>query len=124
MKLNREENIVSRWLKYADEDLSIARYLHKGRKYRGAFCFCQESAEKALKAMILHKKKKFTRVSDLGVLVRESILDESMTKDWERLFHTDAKYPDARIKSYTKIESEEGVKIAEEIVKWVRDNLS
>ena len=46
---------VNRWWKKAKRDLSSARYNFKGKKYDVSAFLCQQSAEKALKALSLKK---------------------------------------------------------------------
>lgn len=126
MKPDEEKDVVPEWMKYASDDLSTAKYLLKGKKYKEASFFCQQCAEKALKALLLHRKRELIKVHDLVKLARELGLDESMIKDCEKLtyVYVDSRYPDTGTKSYTRKETLEDIKIAEGVLKWVRKNLS
>jgi len=57
---------VSHWWNLAEDDLEKARILFDNEKYDGAIFFCQQTVEKALKALwILKKKTEVPRYHDL-----------------------------------------------------------
>ena len=54
-----------KWFKKAKQDLSSAKYNYKGRKHDVSAFLCQQSAEKALKALLLKKSGKIRKIHDL-----------------------------------------------------------
>ena len=56
---------VKRWLDKAKEDLEKAEVLLKSEHYDGAAFFSQQSAEKALKAIIIKRTNNFPKIHDL-----------------------------------------------------------
>ncbi len=61
---------AERWLRQAKEDLRAAQYNFYGKKYKVAAFLCQQSAEKALKALLIKKTNEFPKIHDLMKLAR------------------------------------------------------
>ena len=116
---------VKRWWDYSESDINTAKYLFKGKKYKDASFYCQQAVEKALKALLLQKSKKIIKVHDLVKLAKTLNLSEELIKDCERLsiVYVDTRYPDTGTKRYTKIETDEDLKIANKILKWIKKGL-
>ncbi len=57
---------VKRWLQQAKEDLDAAEYNFKGGRFRLAAFMCQQTAEKALKALLINRTNAFPKIHDLG----------------------------------------------------------
>jgi HEPN domain-containing protein/predicted nucleotidyltransferase len=49
------KNAVQEWVKQSIDELDIAKYLLKGRYYKGACYHAQQAVEKAMKAQLLNK---------------------------------------------------------------------
>ena len=82
-ELSRE---VSRWLRYAREDLEIAEMIIEHDQALRAACFhAQQCAEKAIKASLIFLGESFRRVHDLELLSQELPKDWALSKDPERL---------------------------------------
>lgn len=63
--------IVQEWLQFSRRDLQAARFLSSTKDEtmsRTIGFLCQQSAEKAIKAFLAHKKVKFGKIHDLQVL--------------------------------------------------------
>ena len=71
---------VKRWIEKARRDLDIANYLLDGKKYEECSLFCQQSVEKALKAVLLSKTNKIIKIHDLNILALKVNLPEDLMK--------------------------------------------
>ena len=68
-----ETNIVERWLSKSAEDLGNAKFLFENRHPQPFELIChlsQQSAEKALKAHIVHNKEEPPHTHEMGTLCR------------------------------------------------------
>src|SRR3989338_2615742 len=90
----REE--VRRWWDKAKDDLEKAIILFKNEKYDGAVFFCQQSAEKGLKALALKEKGKIKKIHDLVELGRDVKLPENLIAYCKELTlsYIYSRYPD------------------------------
>ena len=116
---------VKRWWKQAKEDIDSANYLFEGKKYKEASFFCQQAAEKALKAALLKKKKKLLKIHDLIKLAKEIGIGGDILDGCERLtaIYIDSRYPDTVNNEYTYEETIEDIATAKNILKWVEKNI-
>ena len=63
---------VSRWIRYAREDLEVAEMIIEHEQaYRVACFHAQQCAEKAIKASLVFLRRRFRKVHDLELLGRE-----------------------------------------------------
>lgn len=77
---------VSRWLRYAREDLEVAEMVIEHEHALRAACFhAQQCAEKAIKASLIFLGVSFRKVHDLELLSQELPNDWALSKDPERL---------------------------------------
>ncbi len=90
---------VKRWMEFAGEDLKMAELAQKEKIYNHVCFHSQQCAEKAIKAMFLHKERIHPRshkLADLLNELQEEILnplhDEIVLLD---RFYIPARYPDA-----------------------------
>ncbi|NLF82867.1 MAG: HEPN domain-containing protein [Candidatus Gastranaerophilales bacterium] len=122
---------IDLWLKRAKSNLYAAKAINEydffeagGHVFFEEPCFeLQQCAEKALKALLLHRNIDFPKTHDLskliklikdnGIFVPESILDA--TKLIKYAITT--RYPES-FDPVTKEEYEEAVKIAENVYEW------
>ena len=121
---------AQRWLSQAEEDLDAARVLLEGEKYAQACFYCQQSGEKAVKALAwgngldlwghslleLCDKLKEHDV-EVGGLKRKdlALLDK---------FYIPTRYPNGLPditpqKGFCREEAEEGMNTARRILEWV-----
>lgn len=65
---------VKLWWKQAKRDFRIAEHNHERRDYEAAVFFCEQAAQKALKALIIHRTSKpaprIHSLSELGKMVQ------------------------------------------------------
>lgn len=117
----REE--AKKWFQQALEDLSTGHY------YASAF-WAQQSAEKALKALLIDLGK-MTRTHDLNEILDEiqreaGIRGDEIRQDVTKLtvHYTIARYPDAAnavpARLYSKEDAEDLIRRAERVVEWVK----
>jgi len=64
------------WILQAEADIDSAIHSIKGKKYYVAIFLSQQAAEKALKAVIIHRKEEFPKVHDLVYLAKKCHADE------------------------------------------------
>lgn len=77
---------VSRWLRYAEEDLEVAEVIIEHEQAPRVACFhAQQCAEKAIKASLIAMGVSFRKVHDLELLSQELPDDWALSKDPERL---------------------------------------
>lgn len=97
---SKVENVALRWLRYANNDVTLALYLINTKPNAPplACWLCQQSAEKAIKSALVLEQIRFRRTHDLDTLI--DILPESWTvknvhKDLSELtdWNINARYP-------------------------------
>lgn len=62
---------VSVWLEFAEYDLKTAKWNYEGKIYTSSCYACQQSAEKALKVLILKQGKVIPKIHSLDRLLSE-----------------------------------------------------
>lgn len=116
------EKEVKLWLDKAKKDLEVAEYNLNGGKLDATALFCQQSVEKALKAVYIQKNKKLApKTHDLTFLAKEVGLPDNLIKSVKPLtnIYMETRYPDLG----ESIKLKEGyvnelVKLTKEILKW------
>ena len=116
---------VKKWLKKAKQDLDSAKYNFKGKKYDVSAFLCQQSAEKALKALLLKKSGKIRKIHDLVELGKNVNLPSDLLDSCKELTlsYIYARYPDIQeVKNLNKI-AKKFLKVSEDILKWAKKQL-
>lgn len=116
---------VKKWLKKAKQDLGSAKYNFKGKKYDVSAFLCQQSAEKALKALLIKKSGKIRKIHDLVELGKNVGLPSNLLNNAKELTlaYTYSRYPDVQeVKNLNKI-VKKFLKVSGEILKWVQKQL-
>ena len=117
---------IQNWWKKAKQDLDSAEYNFKGKRYDVSAFLCQQSAEKALKALLLKKSGKVRKIRDLVELGKNvglpaDLLDSSKELTLAYIY---TRYPDVpEVKNFGKI-VRRFLKVSEETLKWVKKQLS
>ncbi|MBI2652787.1 HEPN domain-containing protein [Candidatus Woesearchaeota archaeon] len=120
---------VKRWWRMAKDDLDSARSNFKSRKYYVCAFLSQQAVEKALKALLLRKKEELIKIHDLVILGREVGLQKDFLDKCEQLskVYIETRYGSigeyVPSEKFTKKNSSEYLKIAEDILKWVKKNI-
>jgi len=128
--LDQEE--YNRWMKSAEKTLKSA-YIDLDTEFYNWACFkAHQAAEKALKALlwgcgkpgIRHTLPKLLEnIKELGVKVPEKIKENCIRLS---KYYTITRYPDVWENGipedyFTVNEAREAIKMAEEVIKWVKD---
>ena len=116
---------VKSWMDKGLSDFDTAEKLYELEKYEDSAFYCQQAAEKLLKALIIHKTNSFPKIHDLAKLAR---LLNSPTKIIEfcsklNPAYTIARYPDSA-REYTKEEAEKLIEYCREVLEWTKKKLS
>lgn len=121
---------IERWFLQAVEELDTAKVCFNGRKWFAAAFWCQQAAEKALKALYLFKKKESPGTThsltflgrELGVPTEFWNLLRELTKEYYI-----SRYPDATedvpYKIYTENDAKQYLTLSERLIKWVEQQL-
>lgn len=125
----RNSRILFEWLRKADDDLSIARLVIKGkRKIVWSSCFhAQQSAEKYLKAYLIAKKAEPKKTHDLVELIQACSKFEASFTFLESIceflnpFAIQTRYPDEI--NLDLHHAKKAIKAAEEIKKFVLNKI-
>lgn len=120
----REE--VSRWFEQSKIDLDGAEYNFSGKKFYICAFFCQQSVEKALKALFLYEKKGAVPQShSLIYLASNTSIPKSFHSFLRELTpkFIDTRYPDVSLELPSNIYDEENtgriLQKSKEVLKWV-----
>lgn len=112
------------WLRRAKSNLVRAKQVKPVGAYWEDLCFdAEQAAEKAVKAILTHRRVEFPKIHDIGELL--SLLDQSGEKISKNFWRADdltqyaveTRYP-GPTEPVTKKEYREAVALAEKIVKW------
>ena len=121
------------WLAKAENDLMAARGIlfYYEEPPTDTICYhAHQVAEKSLKAFLVAKSGSLPRTHDLIELINLcSVLDKAIGDKKEATeilnkYYIDAKYPPDLPVNYPKSDAEEAVRLAETIIKMIRDKLN
>ncbi len=117
---------VKEWLVIAKRDLKTAAHLFPPRDYAAASFFCQQAAEKALKAVQLARTGRIRRIHDLVELGRDVGLPENLLLPSGQLTlaYTFTRYPDVEGQFGLETSAKQFLKLAKKIVLWTETQLS
>lgn len=135
MKKNRDKKfreITLIWLQSAADDLRWAKASFEDRFYAKTCFVCQQVAEKVLKAYLFSQHQKLIKTHKLGLLLREC---QKFNRSFEDIlnackvlthYYTEIRYPDDIYfgEFDTKENAEEAIKLAQEVLDFVRKKLS
>jgi len=117
-----DPQIISEWLKKANEDLEFAISVIEDSTFYAQICFhFHQAAEKYLKSLIIAYDLEFKKIHDLPVLLKLSLVKKPELKklmnDCRLLngFYIDTRYPVHWPTQYTKEEALKAKKAAENI---------
>ncbi len=120
---------VTNWFEQAKADFKAAKDLLKFENYYASVFFSHQTAEKALKSLYIHKKKRSVRGHNLVFFARELDAPENIINACAELTpdYITTRYPDAAIgvpfEYYTKDSGEKHLKMAEEVLLWVKKEM-
>ncbi|HLC57794.1 MAG TPA: HEPN domain-containing protein [Candidatus Nanoarchaeia archaeon] len=115
---------VRKWIGQAERDLITAKNSFKSNDYYASAYWAQQVVEKALKALLIKSSGQFPKVHDLTRLAKLINAPNKIIELCAKLnpSYTDSRYPNS-FKPYNKSESKESLKYAEEVLKWIKENL-
>lgn len=124
----REE--VHNWLLQGEEDFDTAKLCFTGKKYYMTAFLCQQTVEKALKALFLHKNKGLVPQShSLIYLAENTNIPKNFYSFLKQLTpkFIDTRYPDASIDLPVRIYDAENTKPilekTKEVLEWIKKEL-
>ncbi len=117
---------VERWFLQSKEELETAKISFDNKKWFAAAFWCQQSVEKALKALFLVKKKESPGTThSLTYLGRELAVPsefQSLLRDLTTEYYL-SRYPDATedvpYKNYSTENVQQYLSLSEKLLKWV-----
>ena len=125
-----DPQIISEWLKKANEDLEFAISVIEDSTFYAQICFhFHQAAEKYLKSLIIAYDLEFKKIHDLPVLLKLSLVKKPELKklmnDCRLLngFYIDTRYPVHWPTQYTKEEALKAKKAAEHISVEIKKTL-
>ena len=117
------------WLEAAERDRKMASSLSKEGLYEGAAFHLQQSAEKALKAVLIARRRRLAYTHDLVVLCHFiEQLGQPVPDDVKRTvrlndYAVETRYP-GLFEPVTEEDYREALDLADRCVEWVRKRLS
>lgn len=119
---------VQNWWQQTLKDIDTAKALYKIKKYDYSSFWCQQSAEKALKTLLLKRGYELIKTHDLVLLSRKLNAPENIVQLCKELtpVYVETRYPglgEEGFKIFTKRETEEDIKSMEKIIEWTKKNL-
>lgn len=113
-----------KWLEKAEEDLDTAKFNFSGKRYDVAAFFCQQAAEKALKALYILKFRRLWKIHDLMELGRKVGAPSNLLKACDALnpHYIATRYPSDV--PYSENIAKHASKNAEKVLVWVRKKLT
>jgi HEPN domain-containing protein len=116
------EEIYNRWLRQAEADYDSANYNLSGKRYYVCANYSQQTVEKALKALLIFKKKDLVKTHGITSLAKKLKAPEKLIfkiASLEPIFR-ESKYPDISEKipadEYEESDAIEFLNIAEEVL--------
>src|SRR3989338_2094766 len=87
---------VHLWLLQAKDDFVKAEDNFKDNHLDGAAFFCQQSIEKALKALLIQTSGKFPKIHDIVALARMTNAPPEVVNNCKKInpYYTETRYPD------------------------------
>lgn len=114
------------WLDEALDDLSVAEILFREGKYSKVCFFAQQAAEKALRALIIYRHKRYVDIHSISELLRIAKAPQELIEKGDTLdrHYIPSRYPNAwpygaPYKHYKKSDAEEALRICREVISYV-----
>ncbi len=115
---------TEKWIEQSEKDLKAAESSLHSENYEWASFQAHQATEKSLKALHIKKHKNFLKTHDLVLLSRKIDAPNNIVTLCSKInpSYLDTRYPDVP-KSYSRIEAEEIVSFAKEVIEWIKENL-
>lgn len=120
--MKREVSFV-KWIGHAKRDFDTAKYLIDGKRIEEGLFFLQQSVEKALKAVLIKKKKELVKTHDLNFLGRAIDLPHELFEYFDEilLLYNSNRYPDIEEKEVSDEDIENYINNAREVLEWAEE---
>jgi HEPN domain-containing protein len=118
------------WLRQAEDDLEKSKDNFEDSHFDGAAFFAQQTAEKALKALLIKKTRAFPKIHDVVALSRMADAPDNIIESCKVIapYYTETRYPDLSEKipaeAFSKEEVNEVIQLAGEVLKWAKKSLT
>ena len=114
------DDSVKEWIKEAEDNMVTARILNQNERYKDSAYYCHQVVEKTLKAVQIKELRRFDMVHDLVKLAKSVNAPKDIVVDCEKLtkYYIPARYPVSKRIVLGEKDSENGIKIAEEVIEW------
>ena len=124
----------ARWMRQADQDLDDARYLREGGRHNTACFMSKQAGEKAVKAFLYHSGAEDVWGHALADLCEDAKLFSGMFEVIRSLAIALDKYEDMTryphylpggipSETYDEVDSERAIFVADEVIKFVKDQM-
>ncbi|TFG23804.1 MAG: HEPN domain-containing protein [Promethearchaeota archaeon] len=115
---------INKWFILAERDFISAKKNFKKRIYYVSAFLCQQSIEKALKALYIKKYQKLLKIHDLVKLAKKVGADINILDICAELnpIYIETRYPDVPT-SYNKVDLKKLLKDTEKVLIWIKTNL-
>ncbi len=116
---------IKRWLKRSEEEFETAKIDFDAKKYFAAAFWCQQSVEKAFKALLIKKTNTFPKVHDLTYLAKLNDSPKKILVICSKInpAYTASRYPDM-ISKYSRTECKQILEECKEVLKWIKERIS
>ncbi|MEW5897516.1 MAG: HEPN domain-containing protein [Nanoarchaeota archaeon] len=120
---------IMNWWEQAKSDFKKAEILYKSESYDGVAFYCQQTAEKALKAVILLKTKEKTEGHSLIYLGQRAKVPDNFYPQLKRLSpqYFLSRYPDASedvpYSLYERSSADDFIDITKKVLEWTKKQL-
>lgn len=122
---------IEQWLKKAERDFSDARFVFAGKRFSLTAFLCQQSVEKALKALFLFEKKEdIPKSHSLIYLAKQTTIPKKYHPFLRELTPAfiDTRYPDTGVDgiedSYDMYDVQRMLEKSKEVLGWIKKQLS
>lgn len=115
---------VRQWLAKAEDEYDTALVNFKAKKYFSSAFWCQQAAEKGLKALLISATRRFPKIHDLVQLAKSGGAPPNILELCSKLnpAYTAARYPDFS-KVFSSEESEVLLNASREVLRWIKKKL-
>ena len=117
---------TNEWLMQAKEDYDVAEFNFKGKKYKAAAFYSQQTAEKAFKAILLEKTGKIRKIHDLVELGKDTGVPNNLLDEVKELTlaYIYTRYPDVKDDPDFKEKVSDFLRVSKEVLRWAEEILS
>jgi len=113
------------WINKAEDDLDSAKFNFSGGKYEVAIFLCQQAAEKAMKALLIEKRKELIKTHDLFLLANKLKAPKDIIEHAKELTlaYTYVRYPGAPEIKDIEGRTKSFLDYADGVIKWIKKSL-